>query len=178
MATPFLAQLDIFSFVFAPKGYAQCNGQLLPINQNQALFSLLGTTYGGDGRVNFALPDLRSRVPISMGNGFTLGERGGEEAHTLNISELPSHNHFVNTDNTHQATTATPANNTIFAQSNGVNSSGGTFPVGQYGNAPGGAPLAQQSITFTGGSQAHTNLQPFLCLNICIALQGIFPSQN
>src|ERR1700761_6179849 len=133
MAEPFLSEIRLMSFGFPPKGYAQCNGQLLPINQNQALFSLLGTTYGGDGRVNFGLPDMRSRIAISMGQGHTLGERGGEEAHTLVISELPSHNHTLGTDNTHAATTATPANNTYLAQANGVNSSGGTFPVGQYG---------------------------------------------
>src|SRR5881398_3793172 len=93
MAEPFLSEIRIMSFVFAPKGWALCNGQLLPINQNQALFSLLGTTYGGDGRVNFALPDLRDRVPIHMGNGHTLGERGGEVGHTVSISEMPTHLH-------------------------------------------------------------------------------------
>src|SRR5712692_12091359 len=107
MSTPFLAQIEIFSFNFAPKGWAQCNGQLLPINQNQALFSLLGTTFGGDGRVNFALPDLRGRVPIHVGGGHTLGEKGGEQAHTVSMSEMPTHTHTVgcvsggaaNTDN-------------------------------------------------------------------------------
>src|SRR5437763_7677161 len=96
MSEPFLSEIKIVSFSFAPKGWALCNGQLLPINQNQALFSLLGTTYGGDGRVNFALPDLRSRVPTHMGGGLTLGERGGEQAHTLNISEIPTHTHTFN----------------------------------------------------------------------------------
>jgi microcystin-dependent protein len=95
MAEPFLSEIRVMSFGFPPKGWALCDGQLLPINQNQALFSLLGTTYGGDGRVNFALPDLRSRVPIHMGSGHTLGERGGEQAHTLSISELPTHTHSV-----------------------------------------------------------------------------------
>src|SRR5262245_4453069 len=96
MAEPFLAEIRIMSFVFAPKGWALCDGQLLPINQNQALFSLLGTTYGGDGRVNFGLPDLRSRAPIHVGNGHTLGERGGEQAHTLSIAEVPTHTHTLN----------------------------------------------------------------------------------
>src|SRR5437588_1321417 len=95
MAEPFLSEIRIMSFVFAPKGWALCNGQLLPINQNQALFSLLGTPYGGDGRVNFALPDLRGRTPIHMGSGHTLGERGGEQAHTLTQSEMAAHNHIV-----------------------------------------------------------------------------------
>jgi microcystin-dependent protein len=178
MATPFLAQLEIFSFNFAPKGYAQCNGQLLPINQNQALFSLLGTTYGGDGRVNFGLPDLRSRTPVGYGQTYVLGQRGGEENHTLLITELPQHNHGLMSDNVNNAGTATPANNTYLGKANGTNSSGGTFPVGMYGNAPGGTPLASQTITNNGGSQAHSNIMPYLCLNICIALQGIFPSQT
>ena len=96
MAEPFLAEIRLMSFQFAPKGWALCNGQLLPINQNQALFSLLGTTYGGDGRVNFALPDLRARVPIHVGSGHTLGERGGEQAHTLSVAEIPTHAHSLN----------------------------------------------------------------------------------
>src|SRR5437763_10623526 len=95
MAEPFLSEIRIFSFGFAPQGWALCNGQLLPINQNQALFSLLGTTYGGDGRVNFALPNLQSRVPIHMGSGHTLGERGGEQGHTLSIAEIPTHVHVL-----------------------------------------------------------------------------------
>src|SRR5437016_7927202 len=99
MAEPFLSEIRIMSFNFAPKGWALCNGQLLPINQNQALFSLLGTTYGGDGRVNFALPDLRGRVPMQVGSGYTLGERAGQESHTLTIQEAPTHNHFVNVVN-------------------------------------------------------------------------------
>ncbi len=96
MAEPFLSEIRIMSFGYAPKGWAMCNGQLLPINQNQALFSLLGTTFGGDGRVNFALPDLRGRTPIHVGSGHTLGEKGGEQAHTLSIAELPTHTHSLN----------------------------------------------------------------------------------
>src|SRR3954469_3297559 len=112
MAEPFLSEIRLMSFNFAPKGWAQCNGQLLPINQNQPLFSLLGTVYGGDGRVNFGLPDLRGRVPIHMGSGHTLGERGGEQAHTLSISEMPQHLHTVNAVGT-VASTNLPASNVL-----------------------------------------------------------------
>ncbi len=183
MSTPFLAQIEIFSFNFAPKGWAQCNGQLLPINQNQALFSLLGTTYGGDGRVNFGLPDLRSRCPISAGNGggssYVLGQRGGEEAHTLNISEMAAHNHFIMADNT-TGNASTPATNTVLGigTNKGAANPGGTFTVSMYSSSAPNAAQANQSIANYGGSQAHTNLMPYLVLNMCIALQGIFPSQN
>ncbi|MGH7486265.1 MAG: phage tail protein [bacterium] len=178
MSTPFMAQIEIFSFNFAPRGWALCNGQLLPINQNQALFSLLGTTFGGDGRVNFALPDLRSRVPIGVGNGFVIGERRGEEAHTIISSETPVHNHSLMTDATGTPSQAQPASNTVLSKSIGASSSGPSFPVGLYGNASPGAILDPRSITNTGGSQPHANLMPYLCLNMSIALQGIFPSQN
>src|SRR5512132_2673131 len=112
MAEPFLSEIRIMSFVFAPKGWALCNGQLLPINQNQGLFSLLGTTFGGDGRVNFALPDLRGRVPIHVGSGHTLGERGGEQAHTLSIAELPTHTHSAQVSPTN-GDSPSPANNVL-----------------------------------------------------------------
>lgn len=177
MSTPFLAQIEIFSFNFAPKGWAQCNGQLLPINQNQALFSLLGTTYGGDGRVNFALPDLRSRVPISMGAGYTLGERAGSEAVTITISSMASHSHALMGD-ANTGTTDTPASNTVLGVGNGVANPGGNFNVDVYSSAAPNNAMWAGTITNTGGSQAHTNLMPYLCLNMCIALQGIFPSQN
>lgn len=182
MSTPFMAQIEIFSFNFAPKGWALCNGQLLPIAQNQALFSLLGTTYGGDGRVNFALPDLRSRVPTSMGsNGqssMTLGERGGSEAVTITISTMPQHSHSLQ-GNIQDGTTATPANNTAFAKIVASASPGGPFNMGLYSNNNQiNNTLWPGTIGNTGGSQAHTNIQPFLCLNFSIALQGIFPSQT
>jgi len=166
MAEPFLSEIRIMSFGFAPKGWALCNGQLLPINQNQALFSLLGTTYGGDGRVNFALPDLRSRVPIHTGSGHTLGERGGEQAHTLSIAELPTHTHVANGSST-AAETNTPDNTTYLG-----------FVNNTYAPATNLVAMGPSEIGNTGGSQAHLNMQPFLVLNFSIALQGIFPSQT
>jgi microcystin-dependent protein len=168
MAEPFLSEIRIMSFNFAPKGWAQCNGQLLPINQNQPLFSLLGTTYGGDGRVNFALPDLRGRTPIHEGSGHSLGERGGEQAHTLTISELPTHLHLANATSI-PATTNTPATNMLLAQSTSSQ---------LYGAPSNLTAMAPDAIANVGGSQAHLNMQPFLALMFCIALQGIFPSQN
>ncbi|HYP00244.1 MAG TPA: tail fiber protein [Pyrinomonadaceae bacterium] len=165
MAEPFLSEIRIMSFNFAPKGWAMCNGQLLPINQNQALFSLLGTTYGGDGRVNFALPDLRSRVPVHEGSGHTLGERGGEQAHTLTISELPTHTHLVQASSAN-STLVVPTGNVLGAVAN------------LYNPPQSLTSLLPSEISNVGGSQAHLNMQPFLVLTFCIALQGIFPSQN
>ena len=167
MAEPFLAEIRIMSFNFAPKGWAQCNGQLMPINQNQALFSLLGTTYGGDGRVNFALPDLRGRTPIHVGNGHIQGEKGGEQAHTLSISEMPTHTHVLNGSQAN-ASAFTPSNSLLYAKSNQVLYAG---PSSLVAMRPG-------SVSNTGGSQAHLNMEPFLTLTFCIALQGIFPSRN
>jgi microcystin-dependent protein len=168
MAEPFLSEIRIMSFVFPPRGWALCNGQLLPINQNQALFSLLGTTYGGDGRVNFALPDLRGRTPIHVGSGHTLGERGGEQAHTLSISELPQHAHVANAT-TNTSTTNNPGSGVMLAQSTGSS---------LYGGASNLQAMAPAAISNVGGSQAHLNMQPFLTLSFSIALQGIFPSPN
>ncbi|MBI5295746.1 MAG: phage tail protein [Chloroflexi bacterium] len=165
MAEPFLSEIRIMSFNFAPKGWALCNGQLLPINQNQALFSLLGTTFGGDGRVNFALPDLRARTPIHVGSGHTLGERGGEQAHTLSISELPTHMH-VASGSTSAATAIIPSTSTVVAQAG----------FDAYRTPTNLTAMNASSVTNVGGSQAHLNMQPFLTLNFCIALQGIFPS--
>ncbi|TPL82737.1 phage tail protein [Mesorhizobium sp. B2-3-14] len=170
MAEPFLSEIRIMSFVFAPKGWALCNGQLLPINQNQGLFSLLGTTFGGDGRVNFALPDYRGCVPIHVGSTHTLGERGGEQAHTLSIAEIPTHLHVANASG---------------SQGNSTNPNfGGTGnvlakdPGNIYGPAANLAALNAGSVSSVGGGQAHLNMQPFLTLSFCIALQGIFPSPN
>ncbi|MDQ1558545.1 MAG: hypothetical protein QOD32_1605 [Pyrinomonadaceae bacterium] len=168
MSEPFLSEIRIMSFGFAPKGWAMCNGQLLPINQNQPLFSLLGTTYGGDGRVNFALPDLRGRTPVHEGSGHTLGERGGEQAHTLTIAELPTHAHVANATSI-PATTNTPGTSLLLAQSTSSQ---------LYGAPSNLTAMAPNAIANVGGSQAHLNMQPFLTLTFCIALQGIFPSQN
>jgi microcystin-dependent protein len=167
MAEPFLSELRIMSFNFAPKGWALCNGQLLPINQNQALFSLLGTTFGGDGRVNFALPDVRARTPIHVGSGHTLGERAGEQAHTLSIAELPTHTHVLNATS-NDATQPIPTGNLLSRMA----------PANPYLAPTNIGAMQAGSVTNTGGSQAHLNMQPFLVLSFCIALQGIFPSPN
>ena len=167
MSEPFLSEIRIMSFVYAPRSWALCNGQLLPINQNQGLFSLLGTTYGGNGQTNFALPDLRGRTPIHEGSGHTLGEAGGEQAHTLSIGELPTHAHFARATND-GGTTNTVAGNVLANVS----------PNELYVGASDLVALNTATITNVGGSQAHLNMQPFLTLSFCIALIGIFPSQN
>ena len=166
MAEPFLSEIRIMSFGFAPKGWAMCNGQLLPINQNQALFSLLGTTFGGDGRVNFALPDVRGRTPIHVGQGHTLGEKAGNSAHTLLIHELPLHSHFLMCNPAPASSDA--ATNLVYAQAGGDS----------YGSAQTLEAMNPVAVGNLGGSQAHQNMQPFLTLTFCIALQGIFPSPN
>ena len=168
MAEPFLSEIRIMSFNFAPKGWAMCNGQTLPINQNQALFSLLGTTFGGDGRTNFKLPDYRGRVPIHVGNGHIVGENGGEQAHTLTQGEMPTHIHAMNG-------VATGAN-TIVAVGNMPATAAATDPL--YSAATNLTAMGPASIANAGGSQAHQNMQPYLTLTFCIALQGIFPSPN
>jgi microcystin-dependent protein len=164
MAEPFLAEIRIMSFSWAPRGWALCNGQLLPINQNQGLFSLLGTTFGGDGRVNFALPDLQGRAPLHVGSSHTLGERGGEQAHTLSIAELPTHTHGL-VGSTDSGNTPVPLSG-VLADS----------PSQLYSSPVSLVSLQPATITNVGGSQAHLNMQPFLTLCFCIALQGIFPS--
>jgi microcystin-dependent protein len=165
MAEPFLSELRLMSFNFAPKGWAMCNGQLLPINQNQALFSLLGTTFGGDGRVNFALPDLRGRTPIGVGGGHTLGEAGGSQSVTLSISQMPQHSHVVQASNASADTISAPGN-LLGATS------------GRYTGPTNLTTLNPTTVGNVGGSQPHTNMQPYLVLTWCIALQGIFPSPN
>lgn len=167
MAEPFLAEIRIVSFNFPPKGWALCNGQLLPINQNQPLFAIMGTTYGGDGRVNFALPNLQGRVPFFGGrNTIALGERSGEEAHTLTIPEMPAH--------THQA----------YASSNVASQPGpsGNYWVNdpvliQYSSSA-NATMSPAAVAMTGSSQPHPNMPPYLVLNFIVALQGVFPPYN
>jgi len=166
MSSPFLAEIRIMSFNFPPKGWAFCNGQLLPINQNQALFSLLGTTYGGDGRVNFALPNLQGRIPLHLGNGFTQGASGGEASHTLNQSEMPAHFHPA-IASSNPADQGTPVNNFWAYES-----------ANSYSVSSADGSMAPQAVSSIGGSQPHNNLSPFLVLSFCIALQGIFPSQT
>ena len=163
MAEPFLSEIRLMSFNFAPKGWAMCNGQLLPINQNQGLFSLLGTTFGGDGRVNFALPDSRGRTPIHVGSGHTLGERGGEQAHTVSIQEMPTHQHLAQAS-TSNSDTNIPGGNNLASAAN------------LYSPPTNVVALVGSTVGTVGGSQAHLNMQPFLTLTFCIALQGIFPS--
>lgn len=167
MAEPFLSEIRLFSFNFPPKGWAFCGGQLLPINQNQALFALLGTTYGGNGQTNFALPDFRGRIPIHTGQGHVLGERSGAETHTVTTAELPAHTHPLNVS-TGAAATTNPAGAFV----------ADTKPTELYNAVDGSAVMAPGCVSSVGGSQPHENRQPFLTLNFCIALQGIFPSQN
>jgi microcystin-dependent protein len=175
MSQPYLGQLLPFSFGFPPKGWAFCAGQVLSIQQNTALFSLLGTTYGGNGIQTFALPDLRSRVPIHNGAGFVLGQTGGEESVTLNINELPAHSHaFSGTSSA--ANVKLPVTNSAFAQST---TSAGVSPGDSFYASPGmTVALNANTVAVVGGSQPHTNLQPYLVVNWCIALAGIFPSRN
>jgi microcystin-dependent protein len=165
MSDPFIGEIKVISFNFPPKGWAFCNGQLLPINQNQALFSILGTTYGGDGRTTFALPNFQSRLPLHQGNGFTLGERGGEAAHTLTINEMPAHNHPGQGNGTQNGSSP---NGTVWAPADGAL---------QYFPSP-NTTMNPAAIGNNGGSQPHNNEAPYLVLNFIIALVGIFPSQN
>lgn len=169
MAEPFLSEIRLFAFNYAPKGWAQCNGQLLPISQNQALFSLLGTTYGGNGTSTFALPDQRGRAALHMGRGHVLGERAGEISHTVSLAELPTHTHALS-GTSDPGTEKLPANNLLAKNT----------PANPWAAAAAGSLQAMHagSIESVGGSQPHENRQPYLAVNFCIALQGIFPSRN
>jgi microcystin-dependent protein len=167
MAEPFLGEIRIMSFNFPPKGWALCNGQLLPINQNQPLFALFGTTYGGDGRTTFALPNLQGQSPIHIGGGFSQGQTGGEQNHTLSSAEMPAHAHVAQ-GTTSNADQPIPTGNLLGAANN-------MYTGANAGNL---TPLDPSSISPLGGSQAHQNMQPYLTLSFCVALQGIFPAQN
>jgi microcystin-dependent protein len=173
MSEPFLAEVRIVGFNFAPRGWAFCDGQILPINQNQSLYSLLGTTYGGDGRTSFALPDLRGRAPIHVGrsNGgaeHPLGQKSGEETHTLAVNEMPQHRHLVSASQDNN-TSATP---TELSWARARERTYGAFDPAQA------VAMASNTLQNVGGGQAHQNMQPYLALNFCIALQGLFPSRN
>lgn len=164
MAEPFLAEIRIVGFNFAPRGWALCDGQILPITQNQALFSLIGTTYGGDGRITFALPDLRGRTPIHVSSDFRLGQKAGEETHPLSAAEIPQHRHTVQAS-TANADAPIPAN-FVLASANNL-----------YDHATNQQTLRSETVANTGGGQGHDNMQPYLTLNYVIALQGLFPSR-
>lgn len=166
MSEPFLAEIRLFGFNFAPRGWAQCDGQILPINQYQSLYSLLGTTYGGDGRTTFALPELRGRVPLHVGSGRNLGTRGGAENVTISVAQMPNHTHQLNATsdsaNTNQPTGAAMA----------------TTVDDRYGPATELVNASSGAVANDGNNQGHPNMQPYQVLNFCIALQGVFPSRN
>ena len=166
MSEPFIGEIKVVSFNFPPKGWALCNGQMLPINQNQALFSILGTNYGGDGQTNFALPNLQARMPIHWGQSFTLGQAGGEATHTLTMNEMPAHNHIPRAHSSASNPGGTPAAS-VWAENGAA----------MFTSTPNGT-LNGAALATNGGSQPHPNEAPYLVLNFVIALQGIFPSQN
>ena len=175
MSNPFLAEIRIFPFNFAPKGWAFCDGQLLPLSQNTALFSLLGTTYGGDGRSTFALPNMQGNAPMHPGQGpglslHDLGETGGSDTVTLLESEMPGHAHTLRAHDLDQADHQVPSPSTSLAQSANGNA--------YLGGSPALTPLADVAVTPAGGDQPHNNLQPYLTLNFCIALQGVYPPRT
>lgn len=198
MSDPFLGEIRLISFNFPPKGWALCDGQLLPINQNQALFSLLGTTFGGDGRTNFALPNLQGRTAMHAGNGHNQSEQGGETDHTLSVSEMPQHVHAVNATSSVATDTTRPAASVMLAQSGGSNlygSANNLQPMSQsalatagavqphtnvqpYGTDASSVSLAPDSNGNAGGSQPHSNMQPYLCVNFIISLAGAYPAPN
>lgn len=167
MAQPYVGEIRMFAGNFAPAGWMFCEGQLLPISENETLFNLIGTTYGGDGQSTFAMPDLRGRIPVHQGNGFILAETGGVEDITITISQIPSHSHvFMGAGSV--ANDPNPAGNVV----------GESLVASLYQSAAPNAPMATDSLAAVGGSQPHSNFQPYLCINFIISLFGIFPSQT
>ncbi|PRZ50186.1 phage tail protein [Tritonibacter scottomollicae] len=170
MSEPFLAEVRMFGFDFAPRGWAFLDGQLLPINQNQSLYSLLGTTYGGDGSTTFALPDLRGRTPIHRDSDYRLGARSGEESVALSKTEIPTHTHAA-MSSASQAQSGSPTDHVLAAE---------VLPDAAYRDAEAAnmTPLTSATVAASGGGQAHNNMQPYQTLNFCIAMHGLFPSRN
>lgn len=177
MSEPFLAEVRLFGFNFPPRGWAQCDGSILPISQNQSLYSLIGTVYGGDGRTTFGLPDLRGRTPLHEGQGTgltqrNLGSDGGEERHTLTLEEIPAHSHVFE-GNRNQASQNEPGGSTLAAKKRRA--------YARYAGAPdagSAVDMHAQTVSSVGNGTAHENMQPFLAVNFCIAMQGLFPSRN
>jgi microcystin-dependent protein len=179
MAEPFLSEIRIVSFNYAPVGWAFCNGQFLPINQNQALFSLLGTTYGGNGQTTFALPNFQGRIPIHEGSGHILGEAAGSSSVTVNLQQLPAHTHLPSAKNVVGNANIPVANNHVLAQAVAIQQDQSQVAVNMYSNGSNfDKTLNAGAISNVGGSQPHNNMMPYLTLNFVIALQGIFPSPN
>jgi microcystin-dependent protein len=181
MSEPFLSEIRIMSFNFAPRNWAFCNGQTLAINQNSALFTLIGTTYGGDGRSTFKLPNLQGMVPIHMGDGFVRGQSSGEATHVLTTQEMPAHNHTLRAKNAQadlDAAGSTPGPTVVLSQ--GAAATTPVQSVNMYGTAPVNASgaFASTAIATTGNNAAHPNQQPYIVLNFCMALQGIFPARG
>jgi microcystin-dependent protein len=168
MAQPYVGEIRMFAGNFAPAGWMFCEGQLLPISENETLFQLIGTTYGGDGQSTFALPDLRGRIPIHQGNGFILAETGGAEEITLTVNQLPAHSHpmLATTD---AASTTAPSSSVLLARALAAT-------ITPYGSDNPKSALHPSSVGPVGGSQPHTNFQPYLCVDFIISLFGIFPS--
>jgi len=167
MGQAYIGEIRMFGGNFAPRGWALCQGQLIPISENDALFNLIGTTYGGDGQNTFALPNLSSRVPLHQGPGFTLGQAGGEESVTLTVNQIPGHSHVPQCDSTNNSSN-TPLGS-VWA---------GTSALKQFSVVAPNVAMAPQALSTTGGSQPHDNMIPFLAINFIISLFGIFPTQN
>jgi len=183
MTTPFLGEIEIFGFNFAPKVWVMCAGQTLPINQYQALFSLIGTTYGGNGVSTFVLPDLRGRLAMGQGNGQGLtprvvGQTGGEVNHTLLIAETPAHNHTLNAAQNVTNPVNTPSASEVLSQTSGKAAGGGALTVNLYAADTAPSQAMSSAAVGTAGGQPHANMMPYLALNFCIAMSGIFPSRN